>query len=263
MNNAKRNARKKAQRLRKKKQEHEEEDEFKAVEHAIDLLSEETRAALEEHLREKKQMSANVKKGDIGEDFGLSQFWYDEASSKKLAEEAIEMSKIAKGDRPGKCRIACVSCPSIYKAIKVLLGSSSTDEFEVVLFEYDKRMEATLVTPFETIGSAKDHFVFYDFQVEDPKHLIPERFWGYFDFVAADPPYLNAETLKAFEKAVLLISHSHTRRLFCTGAVMEQVFTNEIPAYRPCEFRPEHSSKLGNAFMTFSTYESVGLGRGY
>ena len=50
--------------------------------------------------------------------------------------------------------------------------------------------------------------------------------------------------------------------LFLTGAVMRPVALAALGA-RPCVFRPQHSSKLGNEFLCYTTYEPApgsGLG---
>jgi len=66
------------------------------------------------------------------EDWQLSQFWYDESTAKKLAEEVLE-----KAGPNG--RVACVSSPSIFRACQV---SDNVIGRTVDLFEFDKRFDA-------------------------------------------------------------------------------------------------------------------------
>jgi hypothetical protein len=47
--------------------------------------------------------------------------------------------------------------------------------------------------------------------------------------------------------------------IFLTGAVMRHVAARALGC-RPCVFRPQHSSKLGNEFLCYTSYESARLG---
>ena len=48
--------------------------------------------------------------------------------------------------------------------------------------------------------------------------------------------------------------------LFLTGAVMRRVAASALGC-RPCVFRPQHSSKLGNEFYLYTSYEPPADGR--
>jgi len=63
------------------------------------------------------------------EDWNLSQFWYDDETADTIAKEAM---KLANGDN-----IACVSTPSIFRALKRLYP----DNGKYFVFEYDKRFD--------------------------------------------------------------------------------------------------------------------------
>ena len=90
-------------------------------------LSAETFSALQEFYKEqevKEQIvndlnlssSGNNKINElnaISEDWQLSQFWYDEVTAFDFASEVMRVA----GDSP-EFKIACVSCPTLYMAIK-------------------------------------------------------------------------------------------------------------------------------------------------
>jgi hypothetical protein len=256
-----RNQRKKAQRIRKKaerdaNQQH--DDEVLKVQDALSMLSEETRLALQEHLRDKdndKAQSANEE--GVQEDFHLSQFWYDDQSAALLGHEALERADQVRGQGKGMGRIACISCPSIYRAIVKIMEDMPQDEQknDVVLFEFDERLSRLVPA-----AQAQRNFVLYDFREENLARMIPAEFEGYFDFVVVDPPYLNKDCMLAFQKAIEFVSRrDESSRLFCTGAVLEPVFAEALPEYKMCSFQPTHSCKLGNAFATYANYESKRL----
>jgi len=221
------------------------------------MLSEDTRLALQEHLKERVEVSKDSIEGRFStvEDFHLSQFWYDEQSANVLAEEALERSDLVRGEGKGSGRIACLSCPSIYKAIRRLLDEEDELKNDVVLFEFDSRLSCLVPT-----AQVQRNFVHYDFREKNLARIIPAEFEGYFDFVVADPPYLNKECILAFQKTVESISQRDSARLFCTGAVLEPTFEQYLPEFRICDFEPTHASKLGNAFATFANYTSERLG---
>ena len=50
-----------------------------------------------------------------------------------------------------------------------------------------------------------------------------------------------------------------SRVLLLTGAVMRSVALRALGC-RPCVWRPQHSSKLGNEFFAYSSYDAAGLG---
>lgn len=57
----------------------------------------------------------------------LSQFWYEETTSRKLAEEVL-----AQAGPNG--RVACVSCPSIFRACQVSENGEILINFKTNLF---------------------------------------------------------------------------------------------------------------------------------
>lgn len=148
------------------------------------------------------------------------------------------------GGKPleGKNRVAFVSCPSAFRAALDFV----TDSHEITLFEYDERFE-------KAYG---DKFSFFDFNHPE---RIPEKYHHQFDFVMADPPYLNEQcATKTLEAMRLLAKDENTLFLFNTGEIMYEVM--EKHGLRSCVFHPEHASKLGNPFCTYANYESEALG---
>jgi hypothetical protein len=99
--------------------------------------------------------------------------------------------------------IACLACPSTFAAMQAL-GTTRT----LYLFEYDRRF-----------GAKSPNFVYYDFKspAEVPGHLV-----GQCAAVVLDPPYLNADTLRAFASTVFLLAKDPARSpiVLCTGSVL-------------------------------------------
>lgn len=94
-------------------------------------------------------------------------------------------------------RIACVSCPSLYQALRKLKPDSCT----VVILEYDRRFERF-----------KKDFVFYDYN--QPLDL-PNEMERAFDLVVLDPPFLSEDCL--CKVAVTAKYIAKEKILLCTG----------------------------------------------
>ncbi|KAJ3592206.1 hypothetical protein NHX12_007334 [Muraenolepis orangiensis] len=169
--------------------------------------------------------------GAVGENWNMSQFWYDDETATRLAEEVIHEA----GDGG---RIACVSAPSVYQKLKqgALEGS---DHVSVVVLEFDRR--------FATYG---DDFVFYDYN--EPLAL-PAALRGSFDVVLADPPYLAHECLAKVAQTVKFLSKGKV--LLCTGAIMEDD-ARDLLGLKMCDFLPKHNKNLANEFRCFANYTS-------
>ena len=100
----------------------------------------------EDVLREAaNQDSQSLSMDSFTEDWQLSQFWYDDATSDALARECVR----AAGEGG---RVACVSCPSLFFALRRLFPGDE-DKDRARLFEFDKR--------FAKVGQ---QFVFYDYK---------------------------------------------------------------------------------------------------
>ncbi|CAM9885295.1 unnamed protein product [Phaeothamnion confervicola] len=144
-----------------------------------DALSPETLAALQSH---RAAAAATARAADavaaggslVSENFGLSQFWYDDNTQRTLATELLAEA------RGGK--IAILSAPSLMHGIE-LLGEA--ERGCVHIFEYDRRF-----------GNAYPAaFVFYDCNAPAD---VPPALHGACDVVLADPPYLSPETVENF-----------------------------------------------------------------
>merc|ERR1711936_1428001 len=105
-------------------------------------------------------------------DWQLSQFWYTDATADALATAVA--AAVANVERP---RIACVSAPTLYRALKRLDKPNMRAE----VFEYDNR--------FAAYGS-DFHFFDYKAPLEVDRSLREQ-----FDLVFADPPFLSDECL--------------------------------------------------------------------
>ena len=131
-------------------------------------------------------------------------------------------------------RIACVSAPTLFIALKRLYGNNC----KVRLFEHDKR--------FARFGS---DFTFYDYKspLEIPRDLRES-----FDVVFADPPFLSEECLT--KTAVTVKFLAKEKIVLCTGAVMEELAGRLLGA-RLCQFEPRHSNNLANEFRCYANFD--------
>jgi len=74
-------------RIHAPEEEEDEDEEWPEPEETIDSLSDFTRAALLEHLAFAERDQEKVLGDEIKEDYGLSQFWYDDETATALANE--------------------------------------------------------------------------------------------------------------------------------------------------------------------------------
>ncbi|XP_010550465.1 PREDICTED: protein-lysine N-methyltransferase N6amt2 isoform X2 [Tarenaya hassleriana] len=213
------------------------------------MLSSQTLAALQEFLADQNRSDATAepeKSGGggedsdevslVSEDWRLSQFWYEPDTAETVAEEVLALSSRFSG-----CRIACIACPTLYVYLK------RDPSLRVQLLEYDKR--------FERYGN---EFTFYDYN--EPEDM-PLELKHSFHVIVADPPYLSKECLEKVSQTVsFLVRPVDSLLLLLTGEVQRERAA-ELLGVRPCVFRPQHSSKLGNAFRVFTSYNpGTGLG---
>nr|CAG4635618.1 EOG090X0ABW [Artemia franciscana] len=198
-------------------------------------LSGSTLAALQEFLAEKAERedrlqmiaSGNAHDVDFDEDWQLSQFWYDEETANKLVEEALRVV----GE---KGTIACVSCPTVYKALK----KRKPDDVNVFVLEYDTR--------FSVYGQ---DFVFYDYKspLEIPMHLREQC-----DLVIVDPPFLSVECLTKTSLTVKLLAKE--KIILCTGDIMGELGCRLLHLVKQ-DFQPRHKNNLANDFACFANYD--------
>lgn len=162
------------------------------------------------------------------EDWNLSQFHYTEATAASLAAQVATLG--------GRC--ACVSCPTLFAALR-------DAGHDCHLFEFDEKY------------AARGCFSLYDYN--EPLSLAPEHL-GAFDVVVADPPFLAEECLTKTASTIrALARHADAPVLLLTGAVMRGCALRELRA-RPCVWQPEHKSKLGNDFLCYATWPAELLG---
>ncbi|XP_072832072.1 EEF1A lysine methyltransferase 1 [Vicugna pacos] len=205
----------------------------------VPQLSSHALAALQEFYAEQRQHAdpAGAEKYNIGvieENWQLSQFWYDQETARRLAEEA----RAAAGEGG---RIACVSAPSVYQKLRELQGEAASS---VCIFEYDRR--------FAVYG---EEFIFYDYR--NPMDLPKKVAAHSFDVVIADPPYLSEECLRKTAETIKYLTQG--KILLCTGAVMEEVAA-KLLGVKMCKFIPKHTRTLANEFRCYVNYDS-GLDR--
>ncbi|XP_076920964.1 uncharacterized protein LOC143582236 [Bidens hawaiensis] len=166
------------------------------------------------------------------EDWRLSQFWYDCETAETVARE-VHVLCTSMDVTPS---IACIACPTLYVYLKKL-----HPDLAVQLLEYDKR--------FEQYGS---EFTYYDYN--EPLEL-PSTMKQSFSIIVADPPYLSQECLEKVSETVgFLKKPGESYLLLLTGAVQHDRAA-QLLGLRPCGFRPQHSSKLGNEFRLFANYD--------
>uniref|UniRef100_A0A8D0HCH7 EEF1A lysine methyltransferase 1 n=1 Tax=Sphenodon punctatus TaxID=8508 RepID=A0A8D0HCH7_SPHPU len=202
----------------------------------VPRLSSHALAALQEFYIEQEREGTKTPQGinkysvgSVEENWQLSQFWYDNETASRLADEAV----MAAG-RGG--RIACVSAPSVYQKLKEKDGK----DFSAYILEYDKR--------FAIYG---EEFFFYDYNdpLNFPENLAPHSF----DIVIADPPYLSEECLRKTAGTIKYLTKG--KILLCTGAIMEEQAA-ECLGVKMCKFIPKHTRNLANEFRCYANYDS-------
>jgi len=266
----------------------------------IPQLSANALAALQEFLQERQAQQEEEEKEEISaaaascqiedsssqkelrhvsEDWQLSQFWYTESTAAALAKEALT----AAGD---KGRIACVSCPTLYKAIvdvvkadenakedaaaEASTASSTSPSFSrAIVLEFDRRFAKWGVD-----------FVFYDYKDASIPEL-PVDWRNSFNVVVCDPPFLTEECASATLKAAVdtlgkklegdvegssssSTSASSTKMckvMFCTGEIMAETLTElSGGSLKQSEtFVPQHASKLSNPFVLMTNFQTTTL----
>ncbi|XP_063984735.1 EEF1A lysine methyltransferase 1 [Diachasmimorpha longicaudata] len=176
----------------------------------------------DDHINLRQDETDNV---IFGEDWQLSQFWYDDETVDALVKGAIEATEV-----DGK--IGLISCPTLYKSLKRQAGDRT-----VTLFEYDTR--------FSIFG--KD-FVRYDYK--SPLNL-PRDMSSMYDLIIADPPFLSEECLT--KTAVTMKFLTKRNLVLCTGAVMEDL-AERLLDLKKCKFEPHHKNNLANEFYCYSNF---------
>ncbi|KAL8132180.1 hypothetical protein AgCh_007899 [Apium graveolens] len=167
----------------------------------------------------------------LTEDWRMSQFWYDRETAETVAREVHALCSSIQSPS-----VACLACPTLYVYLKKL-----HPDIPVQLLEYDKR--------FEKYGS---EFTFYDYN--EPEEL-PSKLKHACQIVVADPPYLSKECLDKVAQTISFLAHPEDFHLLLLTGEVQKDRAAELLGLRPCQFRPQHSSKLGNEFRLFTNYD--------
>ncbi|CAI9301675.1 unnamed protein product [Lactuca saligna] len=88
-----------------------------------------------------------------------------------------------------------------------------------------------------------NEFTFYDYN--QPLEL-PSTMKHSFCIIIADPRYLSKECLEKVSKTIGFLNQPGESFLLLLTVQHERA--GELLGLRPCGFRPQHSSKLGNEF---------------
>lgn len=204
-------------------------------------LSAATFAALQQFYSEQEEQERKFEEAKTGiiddvelqENWQLSQFWYDDNTAIRLAEEAVRIA----GENG---RIACISAPTAYKKLREIKPEGCVAK----CLEFDER--------FKIYG---EDFEFYDYN--NPLKL-PAEWKESFDIVIADPPFLNEDCL--CKTAVTVKYLAKDKIIVCTGAIMEDL-VHKLLSANPCVFQPKHSSGLQNEFRCYINYESENMNK--
>lgn len=175
------------------------------------------------------------------EDWNASQFWYKDSTATVLATQLL-------AGATSDSKIAVVSAPSVYIALRNLLSSDAYDiKPRIVLLEFDERFAVF-----------KSDFALYDFQ--QPLKLDPSL-KGVFDRIVVDPPFLSQDCQTKAAMTVRWLSREHEapglRLVLCTGERMEDL-AHKLYAragMRTTTFYPEHSKGLSNEFRCYANFE--------
>ena len=173
------------------------------------MLSPEARAALDSHLTARAEAEAALAQAkadgatEIGEDFGMSQFWYTEECADEMATEITNAAR-AKVGPDAIVRIACISAPSAYKALKRL----AHPRVKPFVLEFDRRFAAY-----------NEEFVYYDFNQPSAVHStytdteLGGALRKSFDGIVADPPYLNEDCMSKTGETIRILAKVSLKRV--------------------------------------------------
>jgi hypothetical protein len=219
----------------------------------------------------------------------LSQFWYDDQTAIRLAEEAIRITQYGGS-------IACLSCPSVFLQLyKLLSDGNNTKSLRICVFEYDRR--------FEVFGQ---DYVYFDFNrspdslegvgnIDADADTDSRSLKAAFDTIIADPPFLSDECWLKTADHIRWLSRLHSsstpstlqsssscpadsaiatettsesrvstvpvgcKVIVCTGAVMGALINKCLGCASVEGFKPRHKGdRLSNEFGCFTNYPFEG-----
>ncbi|KAI1304081.1 hypothetical protein EDD11_005255 [Mortierella claussenii] len=166
------------------------------------------------------------------EDWQLSQFWYDDATSEKLAQEILN-------NTDEKSVVCCISSPTAYVKLMSMNPPNTNNLF---LFEYDTR--------FDVYGR---QFIHYDYS-KPSEFRLSDELKGSVDMIVVDPPFLSEECLTKTLQTVRFLLKQGGKVVLCTGAVMLQIA--KADGLEMTTFYPGHRNGLSNDFRCYVNYKS-------
>ncbi|KAG0368499.1 putative N6-adenine methyltransferase-domain-containing protein [Gamsiella multidivaricata] len=166
------------------------------------------------------------------EDWQLSQFWYDDATSEKLAREILDQTD-------ANSVVCCISSPTAYVKLMSMNPPNTNNLF---LFEYDTR--------FDVYGR---QFIHYDYS-KPLEFRLSEELKGSIDMIVVDPPFLSEECLTKTLETVRLLLKKGGKVVLCTGAVMLPIAKQD--GLELTTFLPGHQNGLSNDFRCYVNYKS-------
>ena len=186
------------------------------------------------------------------ESWQISPVWYTPETSAALANEVLRLAEGVRASRADSSpvRVACLSCPSTFKALRAVRSSApaaaaaASTPLASWIFEYDPR--------FAVFGDA---FVQYDYNAP---LAVPAALLGTIDVIVMDPPFLNADCLGGFAATVRALQREAGGPiLLCTGAVMAP-HARRLLGLRPTRMPVHHANRLSNPFAAFVNYDEGG-----
>ncbi|KAB7498832.1 Protein-lysine N-methyltransferase n6amt2 [Armadillidium nasatum] len=198
-------------------------------------LSAETMKALLEFYEEQEEREQKLQ--EISEDrvpdtfeenWNMSQFWYSEETADALAKECLRVIE-------DEGKIACISCPTLYRSIKKLKEDSYCN-----IFEYDTRFAVF-----------KEEFIFYDFKAPLD---VPRQLRGEFSVLIADPPYLSNDCLTKTAITIKFLAKPDAKIILCTGSIMEEL-ADRLLKLKRCKYPIKHNKRLSNPFVCYANYD--------
>ncbi|CAK9783649.1 hypothetical protein CC85DRAFT_312231 [Cutaneotrichosporon oleaginosum] len=178
------------------------------------------------------ELAAAEAKGDkpwsmeaFPEQWGMSQFWNDEETARRLARECVAQ---ANGGT-----IVLISSPSVFLMLKKMAVPNP-----LLLLEYDTRFA-----------------VFPEFRAYDyarPLAHLPDVQAA---VVLVDPPYVNDECFSKTAETARALAGPDTKFIACSGWVVRECVAQTLGA-RMANFRPGHAGGLATPFRAYVNYES-------
>lgn len=190
---------------------------------------------------------------DFTEDWQLSQFWYDDATSLRLAQAllsavtppvSLPASATSTTTPPPRPAIAVISAPTAYIALHNLLCTSTLPPRQrptIHLLEHDPR--------FGLLPS----LIPYDYT---KPLILPASLTHSFDAILVDPPFLSEECQTKTAMTVRRLLKTGGKVVVCTGVSVEGVVEKlyKIDGVVRQEFEPRHRRGLANEFGCWASF---------